>query len=449
VTALTRGALAYAKRVSRTAIVIAVAIPFIFLHPTYQPSVGVSSATVDLTDVAIVVVLLAVLSDGRACLARLRPGFSVWVPLVLFLAWLWLSMTWARHNDSSYGVSTHVISATKYVEYALLAPAVAVGIRTAEDRFALMVGVVAWSSFLTLIAALQFLGLVDEFNGRRPLQREPSYIGVHELGAFSGAALSLAFVAICLRRDSVLGIVGGIAGGLGVALAAALDSVGGVAAAGAAALAVGWRRARATIRSTLALAALVGLVAVAAVTLRASSVSAFLQFLGVRTETSQSTAHVETYAHRTLLAYLGLKIWLDHPVIGSGWQESFSPAAFGPHLAEAHRRFPDEAAAAFPSRENEWGVQNGILQTLADLGIVGLALLAAAVLAALRLAWRAVGRVAGEPTQAAAVSICWIFVAAAVFVGTGLLPGSSMESLLWLSVGFAASLAPETRTRRH
>jgi O-antigen ligase len=136
-------------------------------------------------------------------------------------------------------------------------------------------------------------------------------------------------------------------------------------------------------------------------------------------------------------------------VIGSGWQESFSPAAFGPHLAAAHRRFPDEPAAAFPSRQNEWGVQNGILQTLADLGVVGLALLTGAVVAAMRLAWQAAGRAASATAQAAAVSLCWILVALAVFVGTGLLPGSSMESLLWLSVGFAAALPPQSAAVRH
>src|SRR3712207_8417762 len=34
--------------------------------------------------------------------------------------------------------------------------------------------VVAWSCVMTAIGILQFLGWVDEFEGRRPLQREPS-----------------------------------------------------------------------------------------------------------------------------------------------------------------------------------------------------------------------------------------------------------------------------------
>ena len=45
-------------------------------------------------------------------------------------------------------------------------------------------------------AALQFLGLVDEFEGRRPGQREPSFLGVHDFAALSAAALGLALLAI-------------------------------------------------------------------------------------------------------------------------------------------------------------------------------------------------------------------------------------------------------------
>jgi O-antigen ligase len=181
----------------------------------------------------------------------------------------------------------------------------------------------------------------------------------------------------------------------------------------------------------LVLAAVVVAVAVAAVSLRGSAVSAFLQFLGVRPANENTRTHVQTYAHRTLLGYIGVKIWLDHPVVGAGWQESEQPAAFTPHLAAAHRRFPSEPALAFPAPEHEWGVQNGIIQTLADLGVVGLALLLAGLVAAFLLAVRA----------GALVPPAWLWVSFAVFTGTGLLAGASVNVLLWLAVGLAVSVA--------
>jgi hypothetical protein len=170
-------------------------------------------------------------------------------------------------------------------------------------------------------------------------------------------------------------------------------------------------------------------VAIAAVSLRGSAMTAFLEFLGVRAQDKNTQTHVQTYAHRTLLGYLGVEIWLDHPVVGAGWQESMLPAAFTPHLAAAHRRFPSEPAQAFPAPAHEWGVQNGIIQTLADLGVVGLALLLAALAAAFRLAVR----------HASLVALGWLWFAFAVFTGTGLLAGASVNVLLWLAVGLAVA----------
>jgi O-antigen ligase len=171
-------------------------------------------------------------------------------------------------------------------------------------------------------------------------------------------------------------------------------------------------------------------VGIAAVSLRGSAVTAFLEFLGVRAQDQSTQTHVQTYAHRTLLGYIGVKIWLDHPIVGAGWQESAQPAAFTPHLAAAHRRFPTEPAEAFPARRHEWGVQNGIIQTLADLGVVGLVLLLTGLVAAFRLAVRA----------GSLVAPAWLWVAFAVFTGTGLLAGASVNVLLWLGVGLAVSV---------
>jgi O-antigen ligase len=194
-------------------------------------------------------------------------------------------------------------------------------------------------------------------------------------------------------------------------------------------------------RRAFLLAAIVVAVAAASVTLRASAVSSFFEFLGVTPASTETNQNVQSYSHRTLLGYIGLRIWLDHPVTGAGWQESHEPAAFTKHLAAAHRRFPNEPDAAFPSPAHRWGVQNGIIQTLADLGVVGLALLALVVALALRVAVRAARSADDERAHSATVALAALIVAVAVFTGTGLLPGTSVEATLWLAVGLCASLA--------
>lgn len=418
---------------------LALAIPLIFLHPNYQPSVTARGVTVDLTDIAIAAVIIAaIVVAARRGTATLRPGLRAWIPLVAFLVWLLASMAWARGFDPSYRLGAHTVSALKFVEYALLAPAVTLIVAAERDRRTLLWSVALWSSFLTLIAALQFLGLVNEFDGRRPEQREPSYIGIHDLAAFSGAALSIALVAILARRRGPLPVLAGIAGALGMALAAALDSVGGLVVAAATLLVLAPRVLGLTLRRAAAVVVIVVVVAVAAVSLRGSAVTAFLRFLGVKPENTATQTHVQSYAHRTLLGYIGLRIWLGHPILGVGWQESKESKAFRPYLAAAHRRFTSEPPQAFPSKTHEWGVQNGIIQTLADLGVIGFGLLVATVVGAFSLAVRALRRT--STLAFGLLMTAWLWIASAVFTGSGLLPGLADNALLWIAVGGAVAL---------
>jgi hypothetical protein len=423
-------------------LVLAAALPFLFLHRQYQPTLSAGALDVTLADVGLVAVVATAAYQGvRHGLSPLRPARTVWILLALFLAWILASLIWARSNDPGYAIGSHLVSSLKFLEFALLAPAVPLLLRRKRDVHVLFVALTAWSTFLTAVALLQFLGVVNEFEGRRPLQREPSYVGVHELGALSGATLVLALVAITHGRWRRHTAVPAVAGGLGVALAAALDSVGGVIAASATIWALARARGPVPLRRTIALVAIALAVALAAVSLRGSSVTAFLEFLGVRKAETSTQTHVQTYAHRTLLGYIGVKIWLDHPIIGGGWQESLQPAAFTPQLAEAHRRFPNEPAQAFPAPEHEWGIQNGVIQTAADLGIVGLVLLLATLGAAARLALRAAFDRGTTWTEPAAVALGWLIVSFAVLTGTGLLAGASVNTLLWIAVGLAAAVA--------
>jgi hypothetical protein len=87
-----------------------------------------------------------------------------------------------------------------------------------------------------------------------------------------------------------------------------------------------------------------------------------------------------------------------------------------------------------------WGVQNGIVQTLSDLGLVGAIVLAVTLVLVLRLIVRVAARGPPELLWGALVAFGFLAFAFAVFTGSGLLPGITVDAQLWLAVGLAVSL---------
>src|SRR5205085_767596 len=140
-------------------------------------------------------------------------------------------------------------------------------------------------------------------------------------------------------------------------------------------------------------------------------------------------------AHRTVLAYIGGRIFLAHPVFGVGWQGSPYEGNFGPYLSAAHRRVPSVDPYDLPSPQHRWGVQNGYIQAAADMGIVGLAAFAGLLVAGLVAAVRAVRRAPGALTL---VPLLWLLVAIGIWNALGLYAGIPLEGFTWLGVGLAA-----------
>src|SRR5207247_8630461 len=134
--------------------------------------------------------------------------------------------------------------------------------------------------------------------------------------------------------------------------------------------------------------AIAGCVGVGVVLMRSGDVTSFIRFLGIGHEPKRET-NIESAVHRSLLAYIGVRIFADHPILGVGWQGSEEEGNYGPYLAAAHRRFPGEPSVAFPSPQHAWGVQNAYLQTLTDMGLVGFAILVALLVSGLVLGLRA------------------------------------------------------------
>jgi O-Antigen ligase len=427
------------------ALTLAAAIPFLFSHERYQPHVGIGlgATTVDvrLSDLAVVVVLAAAaMTASHSGLARLAAARWLWIAGGALLAWLaFQTFRPASLDDALF--DDHLVSFLKLVEYALLAVAVPLVVRRAADLAIVIAGLVLWGAVAVGVALLQFFGL-GIFGAWNAGWRQPSFLGHHDLAALAALGLGLAAAGIVAHRReipaSVLFPVALVAGILGLVLAGSVAAAGGFALGVVVMWAAARRRFRPRGRQALALVAIVAVVAGGVTAVRGDALADFLRFLGVRGD--NPPAGVETYSQRAVLAYIGLRIFEDSPVLGVGWQRSARAEVFEPYVDDARRRFPDVVDLAFPAEGREWGVQNLYIQMLADAGAIGLILLLLVGAAGVSLAWRAAARApAPWAVGSGLLVVCALLTLAGEWSSLGIVAGIPLQAATSLLLGLAAA----------
>jgi O-antigen ligase len=222
---------------------------------------------------------------------------------------------------------------------------------------------------------------------------------------------------------------------IGLMLAGATAGLIGMAAGCAGLLVALARRRRLELRDFAVTGGCIALVAAGVLTLRAGDFEHFLRFLHLKGHEAQSS-NIETYSQHSLLAYIGYRIWRDHPVAGAGWQASNEAATVDRVLPAAHARFPNLSPLAFPTRAHEWGVQNAYIQALADLGVIGALLWLAPFVIGLVLAL-------GANAPPGAVAGFAILAAMGIWIGQGLVAGIPLDALTWLGLGLAATASAQ------
>ena len=425
-----------ARAVARTEItppvlVLAAAIPIVFLHVNYQPSVsfplGSTHVGVELSDLAVLAVALAAVRQGlRSGFAPLRGVASLWCVAGLLLVWILVRSESLKH----------FVTAAKFAEYALLAPALSLLLRRRADWELVAVVIAIWSAIATLVGLLQFFG-VDIAAAWTAGRRQPSFLGHSDFGALSALALGIGFAALVFEARR-LGWFPVVLGALGVVLAGATAGLIGVAAGTVGLLYAAWRRRRLALRDVALCGTVVAVVAAGVFTLRAGDYDQFLRFLHIRRAEHAQRVGVETYAQHTLLAYIGYRIWRAQPVVGAGWQGSTDAKNVDPQLPAAHREFPHVAPIAFPTRAHEWGVQNAYVQAAADLGVIGLLLWLTPFGLALFIALRA-------DRPPGAIAAFAVLAALGSWIGQGLVAGLPLDAVTWLAFGLTATAAAFSR----
>ena len=377
---------------------------------------GVGGTEVDVTPADLGLVATAALA-----LARLRTRWGpVSIAAAAFGAFVLLT---AIPNGA-----TAVVSAGKLVELGALTLGAAAFLVTRERLEVLLVVVVAFAAAAT---AWGLVGFLTSDRGR-----QASFIGEHDLAALATLALAVGLARLHGRRGNPgpLAIAGLIIGVLGVVLGASLASLIGVYLASAVILAVALRRGELRWAAALLTLVVAGMTTAGTFALRHGDFGFIQSWFGPPPETPGEYA--ASWSQRLIFSYIGGRIFLDQPVLGTGWHGLVPPDEFAEYLPDARERFSDQPPHYFPPADGVFVPQQAYDQVLYELGLVGAAVFL--VLAAVA-AWRAAVTTRRRSVDSAYVPAGWLASIGGALAGAALLGGSPLTALFWLALGVVAA----------
>lgn len=408
-------------------------------QPSFSSDLAGTEVTFVLADAALSVLAAICLQRllGRGSLPR--PARAVTLAAAAFSTWLFLSSA-ANGADA-------VIAAAKLLEYGVLALGFVLFVRRRLQLW-LLIGVLV--AFTVGSVAYGLLAFFDApfVESRFPGRRQPSFLGEHDLAALSTMTLALGLAALFtpahrLRR---LPLVAGIAGAVGVVLGAAVAGLLGLYLAAAAIVAVAVARGAATRRAVALTVAATAAVTIGVLALRSGDLGAFLRSIGIGEPQDDPFKNAASWNERLIDAYVGGRIFLDNPIVGTGWHGELPPDEYVRFINDARARFPGQPASYFPSGDG-FIPQQTYDQVLYELGIVGALLFV--VLAAVTV--RAAARVArswprDDPDELAVyLPAAWVGALAGGLTGAALFGGIPLAAIFWITIGVTAlapSLAP-------
>ena len=407
---------------------LCVAFALSMLRSVDQPSISID---VGGTDVSLVPADIALALLGALAVQRLlgrgslpEPARAITAAAAAFSAWLLVS-------SLLNGVDA-LVGAGKLLEYGLLALGSVLFVQRRAQLTLLLIAVVAVTA---LAAAYALLGFV-----RAPGERQGAFLGSHDLAALGTMALSIGLAALYAPRGRVpwLPLVAGIAGAVAVTLAAALAGLLGLYLAIVAIVGLAAARRVVTRRALAITVATAAAVTVGAVALRSSAGD--LGFVKENTAEVPGAENAASWSHRLVYAYIGGRVFLDNPILGTGWHGELPPEEFARYLPDARRRFPEQPETYFPRPDGNYTPQQTYDQILYELGIVGALLFLALAVIAARTALQ-VGRRwprNGADEAVAYVPAAWVASLGGALAGAALFGGIPLTAIFWVTLGIVA-----------
>jgi O-antigen ligase len=375
---------------------------------------------------------LALLLTGILAVVRLRGRRALPAPALLGAAALFAALIVVTAIPNG---ARAFVAAAKLVELGALTLGAAAFLDRRERLAALVAVVVAFVGVASVWAAIGFIGAGGG--------RQASFIGEHDLAALATMALAVGLGRVHARRGypGTIAVVGLSAGVVGVVLGASLASLIGLYLAAAAILLISWRRRDLRAAAALLTVAVAVVATAGTLALRQGDLGFLQSWFGPPPETPAQYA--ASWSQRLIYVYVGGRVFLDRPLLGTGWQGELPPDDFAQYVSDARERFPDQPPHYFPRTDEPFIPQQTYDQVLFQLGLAGAALLGAlALLAALRAAAAARRR---DP-EAAYAPGSWLGAIAGALAGAALFGGSPLTAVFWLALGVVAADSREVTT---
>lgn len=323
--------------------------------------------------------------------------------------------------------SAAFVAGAKLTELAALGLGAAVLVRTRLQLEAIVDVLILFTILADAVGAVRFV----THGGR-----QPSFLGEHDFAALATLPLLYGLVRLFSGGGRARTAVAIVAGAVGCILGAALASLVGLYLGALAILLVVWRRGWWDWRRVAAMAVVVGAVTAATLTIRAGDLGFIQTWFGK--QESRPGQYAASWSQRLIYAYVGGRVFLAHPLIGTGWYGELPPKTFVAYLPAARRRFSDQPRNYFPPASKSFIPQQTWDQILYELGLLGAAAALALLISLGRSSVRAARWASG---LASPLPAAWLAASIGALAGEGFFGGTPIAASFWLVAGVVVAVA--------
>lgn len=387
-------------------------------QPGLDVGIGGTTASIVPGDIALAALAVVALSE----LTRRGVPRSAWLALGSAAVFCGLVLATGATNGAAA-----FVSGAKLAELAALGLGTYALVRAEQHLEAIV------DMLLLFTLAADVVGLVRFVNGGGG--RQASFLGEHDFAALATLPLLYGLALVLTRRRGRRAALAITAGSVGCILGAALASLLGLYLGAATLIGLAALRRRLDLRALLVTAATLLVVTSGTLSIRSGDLGFLQSWFGKPPSTPGQYA--SSWSQRLIFAYVGGRIFIAHPVLGTGWYGDLPPDTFARYLPDARRRFNDQPPRYFPPADGDFIPQQTFDQVLYELGIAGgvalLTLLVALGRACARKARRAEGSLSSLPAA-------WLGASIGALAGEGLFGGTPLAATFWLVAGVALAV---------